>query len=617
MRFINLIFLLSFALNCFAQPNLDWVNKISTSREEYNGVIKVDIDGYAYIGGMSVQSDNSIPPQYNYDLIIRKLDSSGNTVWNKFINGSMTIRDMDIDSLGNIYIIGHFWDTVDFDPSINEFNLISEGGSDIYVLKLNNNGEFVWSFSMGSYQMDYGNSIELNNNGFLYLTGAFAGPVDFDPGVNTFYMVAPYGGNIFIQKIDTLGNLVWAKSISSSTSFGEGKSITVDENGFSYITGVFGSPSFLIIDTVDFDPGAGTNFLIANRQSIFVLKLDPNGNFVWANNINSTGAFSVGESISIDNNEDIIVSGHFQDTLIVPTDIDTIIVINPSFSERNAIIFKVSKFGNFKWAKSLSTSVYSYAYTSVVDDDRFIYTTGYFNASAAYPIDFNPGILTSPNEDGGLYIHKMDEDGNFIWVKTYNGDGFLNSNSLFLDQDKNIYNIGSYSASTIDVDPSANIYTISNYGNNKPDLVYFKWDQCLSDITVIDTTITDTAYITPSGNDTLIYSGTYIDILPNASQNGCDSLIKINLISNIVGINEILNTTEVESVIYPNPTSSQLTIVADLDIHEINIHDITGKLIKRIIHNTNNINVADLSNGVYFIKLVTDEGIITKKFVKQ
>ena len=69
--------------------------------------------------------------------------------------------------------------------------------------------------------------------------------------------------------------------------------------------------------------------------------------------------------------------------------------------------------------------------------------------------------------------------------------------------------------------------------------------------------------------------------------------------------------------IFPIPTLNQLSINTELEFNEISIIDITGKTIKTIKQNTNTINVADLSKGIYFIKLVTDEGTITKKFVKQ
>lgn len=69
--------------------------------------------------------------------------------------------------------------------------------------------------------------------------------------------------------------------------------------------------------------------------------------------------------------------------------------------------------------------------------------------------------------------------------------------------------------------------------------------------------------------------------------------------------------------IFPNPTTSQLSIVTKLEISEIVIVDIEGKTILRTNHNTNSINTTTLSNGIYFIKMVSGKKTITKKFVKQ
>jgi len=69
--------------------------------------------------------------------------------------------------------------------------------------------------------------------------------------------------------------------------------------------------------------------------------------------------------------------------------------------------------------------------------------------------------------------------------------------------------------------------------------------------------------------------------------------------------------------IYPNPTSYQLSIKTALEISEITIVDLTGKTIMTINQNTNVINIADLSNGIYFIKVMTGEKTMITKFVKQ
>jgi hypothetical protein len=68
--------------------------------------------------------------------------------------------------------------------------------------------------------------------------------------------------------------------------------------------------------------------------------------------------------------------------------------------------------------------------------------------------------------------------------------------------------------------------------------------------------------------------------------------------------------------LYPNPTSSILTIDTDLKIQKINIIDITGKNVKSFTPKTNTFNVSDLSNGIYFITIIGEGNSITKKFVK-
>jgi len=81
-----------------------------------------------------------------------------------------------------------------------------------------------------------------------------------------------------------------------------------------------------------------------------------------------------------------------------------------------------------------------------------------------------------------------------------------------------------------------------------------------------------------------------------------------------VGISEYKSST---ISIFPNPTSSQLTIESGgLIINKINITGITGRMVKTIVPKTNVINVADLPCGIFFIQLITKDETITQKFVK-
>lgn len=84
----------------------------------------------------------------------------------------------------------------------------------------------------------------------------------------------------------------------------------------------------------------------------------------------------------------------------------------------------------------------------------------------------------------------------------------------------------------------------------------------------------------------------------------------------VTGIEETTNDCKIE--IYPNPSSGQFSIISKkLTINNINIIDITGKLIKTIDENTSVISMVDLPKGIYLIKITTNEGLITKKIINQ
>ena len=97
--------------------------------------------------------------------------------------------------------------------------------------------------------------------------------------------------------------------------------------------------------------------------------------------------------------------------------------------------------------------------------------------------------------------------------------------------------------------------------------------------------------------------------------NGCGT-IQSQEIELVIGIESYSINDKIK--IYPNPTSHQLIIESEeLLFKKIDIINVTGKTIKSIKQNINIINVTDLSNGIYFIKVFTEEKTITKKFVKQ
>ena len=82
-----------------------------------------------------------------------------------------------------------------------------------------------------------GISVAVDAGGNVYTTGSFLETVDFDPGAGVFNLTSTGGEDIFVTKLNSTGNLVWARQFAGG--FAIGISVAVDAGGNVYTTGVF------------------------------------------------------------------------------------------------------------------------------------------------------------------------------------------------------------------------------------------------------------------------------------------------------------------------------------------------------------------------------------------
>lgn len=174
----------------------------------------------------------------------------------KQFGGSLTDKAYDIvlDNSGNILSTGAFSGTTDFDPGPGVYNLTA-GNYDIYISKLDSEGNFLWAKSFGIYPADYGYAIAVDGVGNVYTTGYFQDHADFDPGPGEYFLNAAGNEDIFILKLSPDGDFIWAKRIGG-TGNDFGNSIKVNAIGNVSVAGEFES-------TVDFDPGPNTYLGVA------------------------------------------------------------------------------------------------------------------------------------------------------------------------------------------------------------------------------------------------------------------------------------------------------------------------------------------------------------------
>jgi hypothetical protein len=124
------------------------------SNGDYGYSIAIDGNGNVYTTGEfwgTVDFDpgagiSNLISAGNNDIFIQKLDAAGNFLLAKrFGNGSQEgVNTIAVDNSGNIHTTGYFVGTVDFDPASSTANLTSAGAQDVYILKWDAAGNYVW-----------------------------------------------------------------------------------------------------------------------------------------------------------------------------------------------------------------------------------------------------------------------------------------------------------------------------------------------------------------------------------------------------------------------------------------------------------------------------------------
>lgn len=130
-----------------ASGNLVWVKQIGSTSYDEAKYITMDASFNLYITGSfngTVDFDpsvniNNLTSAGGDDVFICKLDASGNFVWAKQLGGTSNdyATSIKVDASNKVYTSGYFQGTGDFDPSINTVNLVSAGGPDAFIHKVN------------------------------------------------------------------------------------------------------------------------------------------------------------------------------------------------------------------------------------------------------------------------------------------------------------------------------------------------------------------------------------------------------------------------------------------------------------------------------------------------
>ena len=528
-------------------------------------------------------------------------------------NGALPFSEsLSLDDSGNILITGHYSNMADFDPGSGTNEMTSAGFEDVYILKLDVSGNFLWARSIGDTGSDKGNYVTTDNAGNVYVTGYFTGTVDLDPGTGTYY-VSSSGTNdseIFVLKLDSSGNFLWAKAFGG-TGNDSGHSLSIDSSGNIYTTGYF-------IGTADFDPGTGTQNLTATGSGdFFVQKMDASGNFLWAKSF-AGGSNDYKVAITNDASDNVYIASRFIYTEDFDPGAGTYNLTSNGIWD--AFILKLDAAGNFLWAKSFGGTGWDAILSIKTDSSGNVYAAGYFEDT----VDFGSGVSQVSSTGGkDIFVKKMDASGNEFWTKTFGGTGEDIAFSIFVDDDANIYTTGKFE-DTVDFDPGNGTDQHTSAGNS--DIFVQKLDNSGGyqwAVSFGGNNIDSGVAVQLNATSANIYTTGYFfetaDFNPDAGTYNLTATgygMFVHKMSQPVTAS-IENDYEKQMRIYPNPATDKIYIgtTNTFTIRKVEMYDLSGKTVFNSNEPVTTINVSNFKTGIYFVKIAGNEASVTKKIM--
>lgn len=250
---------------------------------------------------------------------------------------------------------------------------------------------WAWAKGEGGIGSDAANSVSLDEQGNVYVTGNIAGGANFSgvgaQGRGIF--------DVFIAKYDPQGNVIWVK-LAGGDDNDAGAAIKY-KNGFIYITGYFN-------DTAWFE---NTMLLSRGDADAFIAKYTTNGVLVWVRQMGGTNS-DLSMSVDADNAGNIYVAGSYEYSMRLDTfHLTTTNLYSESFYA------KFNSLGEVQWAKTTKGTNTNLITGLAFDNDHSVFLTGYFGGNFM----MGGSSVNSATTSSDIFLAKIDANGNYDWLK--------------------------------------------------------------------------------------------------------------------------------------------------------------------------------------------------------
>lgn len=420
-----------FILKLSGHGVFQWVKQIGSPSQDRGQDCIVDSQNNVYVSGTfsdtldanpGVGISTHICSPGNNNSFLLKLDSLGNFVWfnnygnehNDYING------LTIDNQNNLYLIGSFKDSINFNPNGNPYWAHALfNNSPAYVLKVDQNGQIIWvKHTNGNYGA-IGSDVICDDEWNVIVCGSFNGSIDFDPGPGNYSLSSSQNEN-FLWKLDQNGSFLWVKKMGFSFPSYEDL-LSTDPYENIYCIGNFSG-------TTDLNPGSETHNVTCNdSNSVLVIEFDPNGEFEKAI-VFEGNMFENLSSINVSKSWGIYLSGIHQGTFDLDPGIDTVLVNNIGISA-NAFLLKLDNCSSQSHIDTLNCFEFTSPSGVTYYSDTSFYDTIPNNAGcdSIIKIDLSITHLDTSIIQAGASLIAQQSTAQYQWIDCSTGNPILNA----------------------------------------------------------------------------------------------------------------------------------------------------------------------------------------------
>jgi hypothetical protein len=515
---------------------------------------------------------------------------------------------------GNLIHAGDFTGTIDLDLTSDSTFFSSKGNSDGYLHQFTPNGNPKWSYHFGGKGSEHVTTIISDSNSNIFFTGTLSDSCDFNLSGSPQYLSPEIGvEGVFIAQLDSSGNLNWVKAFGG-TEFCRIDQMKLDAQGNIWILGFFSGQ-------MDFDPSPAYQFKQSSGSDKFILKLDPNGNFITVKTFPSTSPFGGGTSIGFLPNGEMIYSGSFRDELdLNPGGVGLILT---SRGQGDAFVVKFDMNFSPLWSQQIGGPGKEHCDVMIRKNGELL-LTGNFTDSLTIATTTGNYLMKSKGQHDAFII-TMDSQGNIMDHRNFGGLHTEGIRSPLEDEKGQLYFYGSFGDSVL-VDPA--FPPLVSFGG--PNAFILQMDssnniQWIKQISSNRGMFSSSLLLT--ANQELYFSGWFFGDLycdPDTavvSMSAPPGTVNVFINRWIPKTTNSLSENQTERVrAYPNPSNGKLHLDFGTLKNSgcIQVYSSTGKLIQSIDNSTNQL-VLDLpaNPGIYFVQITASNYSQTIKVVRE